>query len=107
MRSLRHTRISMALACAALLFGSALGLSAADKVEVKFWDPDTRDTWVNARNLVMKDYQAKNPNVEFSFTTTDWNQLMPKLMASVASGSTPTSAVSTRLPWRTVPPPKG
>ena len=89
MRSLRHPRISIALACAALLFGSALGLSAADKVEVKFWDPDTRDTWVNARNVVMKDYQAKNPNVEFSFTTTDWNQLMPKLMASVASGSTP------------------
>jgi ABC-type glycerol-3-phosphate transport system substrate-binding protein len=88
-KSLRP-RISIALVCASLLLlGSALGLSAADKVEVKFWDPDTRDTWVNARNLVMKDYQAKNPNVEFSFTTTDWNQLMPKLMASVASGSTP------------------
>jgi ABC-type glycerol-3-phosphate transport system substrate-binding protein len=90
MNTARTRLFSILLLCASflLLVFPFQGL-AADKIEVKFWDPDTRETWINARNLIIKDYKAKNPNVEFSFTTTDWNQLTPKLMASVSAGSPP------------------
>jgi multiple sugar transport system substrate-binding protein len=63
--------------------------SAAGKIVLKFWDPDTRGDWVKAHNIVMDDYQKTHPDVSFSLTTVDWNLLMPKLTAAVAAGTAP------------------
>jgi multiple sugar transport system substrate-binding protein len=77
------------LALVLLLSGYESWSAAAGKVVLKFWDPDTREAWVQARNGVMKDFQASHPDISFDLTTTDWDQLLPKLQAVVAANTAP------------------
>jgi multiple sugar transport system substrate-binding protein len=58
-------------------------------VALQFWQPDTRQPWLDALGLVIKDFQAQNPNVTVQFTTVDWNTLIQKLTAANAAGSVP------------------
>ena len=68
----------------------ATGAAAQDApVTLQFWQPDTREDWLNAVDLVIKDFQVEHPNVTVEFTTTDWDQLLPKLTAAAAAGSVP------------------
>ena len=63
--------------------------ASAGPITLQFWQPDTREDWLNAVGLVIKDFQAAHPNVDVKFTTTDWDQLLPKLTAAAAAGSVP------------------
>jgi multiple sugar transport system substrate-binding protein len=68
---------------------SPAGASAGPPITLQFWQPDTRQDWLDAVGLVVKDFQAVHPNVNVEFTTTDWAQLVPKLTAAEAAGTVP------------------
>ncbi len=76
--------------CLGVVVLIALGpLAAHGQVTLKFWQPDTRADWVKARDIVIKDFEEKNPGIKVENTTVDWGQLFPKLQAAVAANAAP------------------
>jgi multiple sugar transport system substrate-binding protein len=62
---------------------------AAEPITLSFWDPDTRPRWIAARDMVIADFQAANPNITVEQTPFDWGQMLPKLQSAVAAGLPP------------------
>jgi ABC-type glycerol-3-phosphate transport system substrate-binding protein len=62
----------------------AAPVAAQDPVTIQFWQPDTREDWIAARDQVIADFEAANPDINVEVTPIDWGQLLPKLQSAVA-----------------------
>jgi multiple sugar transport system substrate-binding protein len=60
-----------------------------EQVTISFWDPDTRPRWIAARDQVIADCEAANPNIKVEKTPFEWGQMLPKLQSAVAANLAP------------------
>lgn len=90
---LARLRRSAAILAAMLVAGTSLlwaaPVGAQDPVTIQFWQPDTREDWIAARDSVIADFEAANPDIRVEVTPIDWGQLLPKLQSAVASNTAP------------------
>jgi ABC-type glycerol-3-phosphate transport system substrate-binding protein len=56
---------------------------------VSFWDPEIRVPWITATDNVFADFHKAYPDASVDRSKIDWDTMLPKLTAAVASGSPP------------------
>ncbi len=79
----------VSVACVVLLgVFWALTVTAADQVTLTWWDPDSREEWINATQYVMDNFESET-GIKIERINVPWNDLDKKIQASAMAGSLP------------------
>lgn len=86
------------LLLASLLASLPLAASAAEKVRLEYWTMNLSPTFADWAKNATAEFNRQNPNLEAVWVDMNWDQIRPKLIASLAAG-TPPALVNFNVPW--------
>lgn len=61
----------------------------SEPITITFWNPDTRQPFVDVLNKIIKEFNVKNPNVTVEVSTVPFDQYDPKLQAAFLTKTLP------------------
>ncbi|MEX1134575.1 MAG: sugar ABC transporter substrate-binding protein [Acidimicrobiia bacterium] len=64
-------------------------VASSDPVEIEFWQPDTREPWLDAMGYVVDSFEEANPNVTVNVVEVPWGDLNTKVQSATATDTLP------------------
>ncbi|GAB7128812.1 sugar ABC transporter substrate-binding protein [Silvimonas sp. JCM 19000] len=90
-------KLNKMLTVGAVVFGFA-ALHAQADTELEFWTMNLAPKFNDYFNKAVTDFNKANPGLTAKWVDMNWDQIEPKLIASIAAGSPP-ALVNFNVPW--------
>ncbi|MDR3426866.1 MULTISPECIES: ABC transporter substrate-binding protein [Silvimonas] len=90
-------KLKKMLAVGAVVFGFAAVYAQAD-TELEFWTMNLAPKFNDYFNKSVADFNKANPGLTAKWVDMNWDQIQPKLIASIAAGNPP-ALVNFNVPW--------
>ncbi|GGP27011.1 ABC transporter substrate-binding protein [Silvimonas amylolytica] len=90
-------KLKKMLAVGAVVFGFASVYAQAD-TELEFWTMNLAPKFNDYFNKSVADFNKANPGLTAKWVDMNWDQIQPKLIASIAAGNPP-ALVNFNVPW--------